>query len=87
MKITDLPELYQDLVLNKIFNGDTSSFNREDLNLMFALHNNFVNPSKKESSRGCGSCVKRVYNKIKESLQDSYNEYIDEKSNIDDIIL
>ncbi len=85
--INTLPELYKDFLLNKFYKDDFKQImNKEDITIMFNLHNNFINVGVYETGKSCSPCVKRVYNKIIELTQDSYYKII-ESINIDDIII
>ena len=69
MEINELPEAYKTIVL-KLFSETTMK--RDDINLLFELHNKIVNPTNKENGRACGSCVKRVATKVREAFIESY---------------
>jgi hypothetical protein len=63
--ITVLPQHYQDFINDRLLKEDfLNTKTKSDLDFMFNLHNIYLSPQKRETNRGCGSCQKRVYNKV-----------------------
>jgi hypothetical protein len=61
----NLSQKIQDLITEI---GDTNYTNNVQTDLMFTLHNRAY-PDSKESSKGCGACRLRVYNRLIEYLK------------------
>jgi len=73
--INTLPDFYKTFLLNRFYKDNfKENMNKEDITIMFNLHNNFINIGVYETGKSCPPCVKRVYDKIIELTQDSYNQ-------------
>jgi hypothetical protein len=57
-----LPNIYQEFITNSLYKAELSN---KDIDTLFNLHNNFVNPHKPEYSKGCVACVKRAWDAVK----------------------
>ena len=62
----EYPALYKDFIEQVILNPETTQLTVEQLNKLFALHNNFVDLHNPAYNKSCSKCVKDAFIKVKD---------------------
>jgi hypothetical protein len=60
--VEHLPKIYQEFIQYSLYKEEITN---KEVDILFALHNNFLNVSNPEYNKGCALCVKRCWDKVK----------------------
>ena len=62
-----IPLEYDNWIKTRLF-AEQSTFDQTDINMLYNLHNNYINPNNPADGKGCSSCVRRTLNVVREAL-------------------
>ena len=63
-KLDTLHEDYRKFILERLYNQE--SFNNDDIELFYNLHNTHVSPMNPQFNRRCSSCYNRTLRKVRD---------------------